>query len=239
MEAARLNARLIASELYDLGITVNCAPVLDVPQPDADPIISDRAAGDTPERAAMLGLAACEGFLDGGVLPVIKHIPGHGRAVVDSHLSLPKVTASREELDHIDFAPFRALSDMPWAMTAHVLFQAIDPEAPATTSPTVIRDIIRKAIGFDGLLISDDLSMEALDGNLGKRTRDTLAAGCDVALHCNGKMAEMADVANACDTMSDAAWTRLVRGEAARRLPVPMDITAEKARLDDFLKDLQ
>lgn len=225
IEAARLNARLIAHELSDLGITVNCAPVLDVPQPGADPIIGDRAYGDTPAQISVLANAVCEGFLDGGVLPVIKHIPGHGRADVDSHKALPKVDADKDTLSEIDFAPFKDLNGMPWAMTAHVLYTAVDDEQPATQSPDVIK-LIRGDIGFDGVLISDDLSMQALGGSYKFRTSASLAAGCDVALHCNGDMMEMRQVAAGCFPMSDAAVARVERAEQMRLStwsPLPLD----------------
>jgi beta-N-acetylhexosaminidase len=234
-EAVRLNARLIAAELVSLGITVNCAPLLDVPQSGTDPVIGDRALGTTAELAAFLGEAACEGFLDGGVLPVIKHIPGHGRAGVDSHAALPVVTASVAELEEVDFAPFRALSRMPWAMTGHVVYAGIDDGAPATTSASVIERIIRGHMGFDGVLVSDDLSMQALDGTLGARAAAALAAGCDVALHCNGTMDEMMDVATTTGPLSDAAVARIGRGEAMRREPGAFDRTAALARLGELL----
>ncbi|NQU55911.1 MAG: beta-N-acetylhexosaminidase [Rhodospirillales bacterium] len=215
IEAARLNAYLIAYELTGLGISVNCAPVLDVVQPGADPIIGDRAFGADPLRIAALGQAACEGFLMGGVLPVLKHIPGHGRADVDSHKALPRVEADVETLSAIDFMPFRALKDMPWAMSAHVLYTAVDSEHPATLSPGVIA-LIRDDLGFDGVLVSDDLSMQALSGTLSERTAGALAAGCDVALHCNGDMDEMKMVALGCSGLKAEAVSRIGRGEAMR-----------------------
>ena len=234
-EAARLNARLTAAELDDVGITVNCAPVLDIPQPDSDPIISDRAAGDTPELAAFLGRAVCEGLLDGGVLPVIKHIPGHGRATVDSHKALPIVDPMPMDLRNVDFAPFRALNQMPWAMTAHVVYRAIDAILPATTSTSVIGGVIRGSIGFEGFLVSDDLSMKALYGNLGTRTDMALKAGCDAVLHCNGELAEMEAVAAACSPLSFEATRRLERAETMRRRPQPVDRTAAESRLRELL----
>ena len=162
-----------------------------------------------------LGRAVCEGFLDAGVMPVIKHIPGHGRAAVDSHKELPRVDTPRETLEATDFLPFRALADAPWGMTAHVVYEAIDPERPATTSPVVIGEIIRGSIGFDGLLLSDDLSMQALRGGLAERAGAALAAGCDVALHCNGERAEMEAVASAVRPLTAAAETRLAQGAAS------------------------
>ncbi len=216
IEAARLNASLIARELFDLGITVDCAPVADVLQVNADPIIGDRSYGLDPVIVTALAGAVCDGLLDGGVLPVVKHIPGHGRADVDSHLKLPVVSASMADLQETDFAPFAALASRPWAMTAHVIYQAIDGDCPATTSAKVI-DVIRDQIGFTGILLSDDLSMQALSGDMARRTRDCLAAGCDVVLHCNGKMDEIVAVAGACSALSDSAAARIDRGEALRR----------------------
>ncbi len=205
---AWLGARLMASDLAALGINVDCLPVLDVPHTGAHDVIGDRAYGATPQEVARLGRAAAEGLIAGGVLPVIKHIPGHGRAGADSHLDLPVVEASWDELDAVDFAPFRVLSDMPLAMTAHVVYAAVDAKRPATTSEVVIERVIRGAIGFDGLLMSDDLSMEALSGTLTERARQSLAAGCDVVLHCNGKMDEMKAV---------LAGTGALDGRAAQR----------------------
>ncbi len=236
VEAARLNARLIAAQLDGLGITVNCAPVLDVPQPGSGPVIAERAAGHTPELAAMLGQASCEGFLDGGILPVIKHIPGLGRAKVDSHMELPVVEARLDELKAVDFAPFKALKHMPWAMTAHVVYKALDDREPATASSKVIERTIRGTIGFNGLLISDDLSMKALSGSLEERARAALKAGCDVALHCNGQMAEMVSVARGCAAMSGLSWRRFERGLAMARKPDEIDAGAARQRLDGLLE---
>ncbi|MBI4970052.1 MAG: beta-N-acetylhexosaminidase [Rhodospirillales bacterium] len=204
-QAARINARLLAEELRPLGLDVDCAPVLDVPIVGAHDVIGDRAFGADPTLVADLGRAAVEGFLEGGVMPIVKHIPGHGRARVDSHHALPVVYTARAELERTDFAPFRALADAPWAMTAHVVYAAIDPDRPATSSPEVIDEIIRGWIGFKGLLLSDDLSMKALSGDLGERARAALAAGCDVALHCNGDLAEMQAVIGAASRMGEAA----------------------------------
>jgi beta-N-acetylhexosaminidase len=215
-EAAWLNARLIGGELAALGIDVDCAPVCDVPVAGSHDVIGDRAYGTDPGRVATIARAAALGFLDAGVLPVIKHIPGHGRARADSHLELPTVDTQRAELETTDFVPFRALADMPWAMTAHVLYTALDKERPATTSPTIIRDIIRGQIGFDGVLVSDDLSMKALGGGFAERTRAALAAGCDLALHCNGDMAEMEGVASAAGPLSEPARKRIARAASRR-----------------------
>jgi beta-N-acetylhexosaminidase len=215
--AARLGARLIADDLGQLGITVACLPVLDLPISDADPVIGDRAYGTEPGRVASLGRAVCEGLLEGGVLPVVKHIPGHGRARVDSHFTCPVVETGTDELSHTDFAPFRAVAGMPWAMTAHIVYMAIDPTAPATLSRRVISEAIRGAIGFDGVLVSDDLSMRALGGEIAERAARALAAGCDLALHCNGDRREMEAIIAATGPISTAAAGRLARAEAVRR----------------------
>ena len=215
LKAVRLNSFLIAHELTELGISVDCAPVLDLPQPEADLIIGDRAYGNDPEKISTLAMAVCEGFLAGGVLPVVKHIPGHGRANVDSHKALPCVEVDIDTMVASDFVPFKNLSSMPWAMTAHVLYKKLDEDKPATMSAKVIK-MIRNDIGFDGVLLSDDLSMQALDGSFDCRTADALAAGCDVALHCNGKMAEMIQVASGGASLSNQAIERIVRAEKMR-----------------------
>ena len=215
-EAARLGARLIADDLARLGISVDCMPVLDLPASGADPVIGDRAYGDTPDEIAALGAAVCAGLLAGGVLPVLKHSPGHGRATVDSHHALPRVDAPLALLEAQDFAPFRALAGMPWAMTAHILYPALDPEHPATLSARLIGEVIRARIGFDGVLVSDDLSMSALPGTLAERARHALAAGCDLVLHCNGDRDEMSEVVHAAAPLSAAARRRLAAGEALR-----------------------
>lgn len=193
--AAWLAARLTGTELVACGINTNCAPVLDLLVPGAHAIIGERAYGATPEQVATLGRAVAEGYMAGGVLPVIKHIPGHGRARADSHRELPVVSAGRQELSATDFAPFRALSDLPAAMSAHVVFTAVDPELPASISPRVIADVIRGEIGFDGFLMSDDLSMQALKGTIRARAQAVAAAGSDAVLHCNGCFAEMQEAA--------------------------------------------
>jgi beta-N-acetylhexosaminidase len=208
VEATRLGARLIADELAALGINVDCLPVGDLRHAEGHGIIGDRAYGVDPVTVATLGNAAAEGLIEGGVLPVIKHMPGHGRACADSHEALPVVETPLEELDRTDFESFRRLAGLPVGMTAHVVYAALDPERPATVSPVVISEAIRNRIGFDGLLLTDDLSMKALVGTLGNRTEESLAAGCDVALHCNGRIEEMREVV--------AASPKLA-GEAARR----------------------
>jgi beta-N-acetylhexosaminidase len=215
--AARLVARLMADDLAQLGITVDCLPVLDLPALGADPVIGDRAYGSEGDRVVRLGRAVCEGLLAGGVLPVVKHIPGHGRARVDSHEACPLVETGHDELSRTDFAPFRALAVMPWAMTAHIVYMTIDAAAPATLSRRVVSEIIRGEIGFDGVLISDDLSMRALGGEIGERGRRALTAGCDLALHCNGDPREMEGIVAAVSQISDRTAERLARAEAMRR----------------------
>ena len=234
-EAAWLGARLIADDLSQLGITVDCAPVLDVPVAGADPVIGDRAWGADPVVVAQNGLAFCDGLMAGGVLPVVKHVPGHGRGTVDSHKGLPIVDTKLETLDSTDFAPFRALAAMPWAMTAHILYTAIDPERPATLSPRIVA-LIRTSIGFDGVLVSDDLSMQALGGSLQERARGALAAGCDLVLHCNGEMVEMEAIAAAVGTVSDSASRRLAAGEERRLAPGAFDRYAAERRFAALLE---
>lgn len=232
-EITRLGARLLAHDLAGLGINVDCVPVLDVPVEGAHDVIGDRAYAKTPEGVALLGRAACEGLIAGGVLPVVKHIPGHGRAMADSHLDLPVVETSYDELDAWDFVPFKMLSDMPMAMTAHVVYAAVDPKKPATTSKKAMRKIVREAIGFDGLVMSDDLSMKALGGSFKSRAKDSLAAGCDVVLHCNGDMDEMKAVIGGTRDLSGAAARRAKA--ALRRLataPEPFDLEEARARFD-------
>jgi beta-N-acetylhexosaminidase len=210
---AELSARLMAADLLRVGIDVDCLPVLDVPVDGAHDVIGDRAYARAPDEVARFGAAAARGLLRGGVMPVMKHIPGHGRACADSHLELPAVSADRAELER-DFAPFRANSGLPAAMTAHVVYEALDPAAPATQSRMVIETIVREAIGFDGLLMSDDLSMKALTGSFVERTRKCFEAGLDLALHCNGDLAEARAVAEAAPELSGKALRRVERARA-------------------------
>ncbi len=235
VRAAGLNSRLIADDLSALGINVDCLPVLDLRVEGAHDIVGDRAYGTTVESVQILGRAACEGLLDGGVLPVIKHVPGHGRAMADSHLELPVVDTGRLMLEQQDFAPFQALSDMPLAMTAHILYTSLDADLPATLSPSVIGEIVRGHIGFDGLLMTDDLSMKALGGRVGARAADSLSAGCDVALHCNGDAEEMREVASAVSALDDAGSKRLARAFAMLHPPQPFDRAAALAELAAML----
>ena len=214
IEAARSNARAIALMLRSVGVNVNALPLLDVRQEGASDIIGDRALGSEPMQVAALGRAVLDGMASAGVVGIVKHIPGHGRALVDSHKELPVVTASVEEMQ-VDLEPFERLASAPMGMTAHVVYAAWDPERPASLSPTVIGDIIRGRIGFDGWLMSDDLGMEALEGDFGSRAAGVVAAGCDVALHCSGKMAEMEAVAAAVPPMSADGEARLAQAMAS------------------------
>ena len=235
-EIARLGARLIAHDLRSVGVTVDCMPVLDVPSPGAHDVIGDRAYADGADGVAVLGRAVAEGLLAGGVLPVIKHAPGHGRAGADSHEALPVVDASLSQLEIRDFAPFRVLADMPIAMTAHVVYRAIDPYNPATTSKKVMRRVIRGMIGFDGLVVSDDLSMKALNGSFAERSEAAIKAGCDMLLHCNGDMAEMMAVASAAPPLAGAAKRRAAAALARIRHAVePLDVVEARARFDAAL----
>jgi beta-N-acetylhexosaminidase len=213
IEAARSNARAIALTLKACGINVNCLPLLDVRQEGAHDIIGDRAFGSDPMQVAALGRAVLDGMASAGVVGVVKHMPGHGRALADSHKELPVVTATSEELES-DLEPFERLRAAPMGMTAHVVYTAWDPDFPASLSPTVIGDIIRGRIGFEGWLMSDDLGMEALSGGFGERAAGVVAAGCDVALHCSGDMAEMVAVAGAVPAMSPEGEARLARAMA-------------------------
>ena len=234
-ELVRLGARLMAADLKAVGINVDCVPVIDTPVPGAHDIIGDRAYARDPATVAQLGRAAAEGMLAGGVLPVIKHMPGHGRAFADSHHELPTVHADLATLDAWDFAPFRALSDMPMAMTAHVVFDAIDPKRPATTSRKAIR-LMRDRLGFGGLIMTDDLSMKALSGSLTERAAAALKAGCDVVLHCNGDLAEMRQVAEGVGRLKGAAKRRAEAAMARIVLdPEPLDEAMARERFDRLM----
>jgi beta-N-acetylhexosaminidase len=229
LTAARLGGRLIAADLAAAGITVDCLPLADVPVAGSDAVIGDRAYGETPAKVAAIAAALTQGLAEGGVLPVLKHLPGHGRATADSHLRLPVVTADRETLEATDFAAFRPLGRLAMGMTAHVVFTAIDPDLPATTSATIIGQVIRGFIGFDGLLMSDDLSMGALSGTLAERTHAALAAGCDMALHCNGDLREMEAIAEVAPELAGEAARRAAAALAARRNAAPIDLMAARA----------
>jgi beta-N-acetylhexosaminidase len=239
LKAARLGARLIANDLAELGIDVDCAPVADVPAAGADPVIGDRAYGADPAKIAALAGAFAAGLTEGGVLPVLKHLPGHGRAMADSHQRLPVVTADRATLDATDFAAFRPLCGLPLGMTAHVVFTAVDPVAPATTSANIVKHVIRDSIGFTGLLMSDDISMGALSGSLSERTRAAIAAGCDVVLHCNGVLSEMVEVASEAPALAGDAARRAAAALAARKPAAPFDVVASRAELAKLLNDIR
>lgn len=234
-EAVYLNARLIAQDLAELGINVDCLPVLDVPVDGADQVIGDRAFASDPAVVIDLGREAMDGLVEGGVLPVMKHVPGHGRATADSHFKLPRVETTAEELSATDFVTFRSLNSCPLGMTAHVIYTAIDSQRPATTSPKVIRDIIRGEIGFDGLLLSDDLSMNALDGPIGHRAKAALFAGCDIVIHCNGKMDEMKEVAAEAKPLEGDPLERAQKALAHLAPPEAFDTDAAEARLAELM----
>jgi beta-N-acetylhexosaminidase len=233
-EAVKLNHQLLAHELRALGFDADCAPCIDLRLPEGHDVIGDRAFGRDPSRVSDLGRAAIDGLLAGGVAPVIKHIPGHGRATADSHHDLPVVQTPLNVLEQTDFAPFRALADAPMAMTAHVVFTAVDKDACVTLSHKAINQVIRGHIGFDGLLMSDDLSMKALGGSFGERTRRSIEAGCDLVLHCNGDMAEMVPIAEAAPQLHGRAAERAHDARAVTRRTPAFDPEAAEARLEDL-----
>src|ERR1700688_958288 len=233
--AARLSARLIAADLGDLGVNVDCLPLADVPIAGADAVIGNRAYGTEPSKVAAIARAVTEGLERGGILPVLKHIPGHGRATADTHFRLPEVDTAKIELERTDFAAFQPLADLPMAMTAHVVFSALDPAHPATTSATIIEQVIRGLIGFQGLLMSDDVSMNALSGSIAERTRAIFSAGCDLVLHCNGKLDEMRDVATETPELSGKALDRAKKALASRRPLQPLDRSAARVELDALI----
>lgn len=235
IEAARVNARALGLMLHEAGVNVDCLPMLDVRQPGATDIVGDRALGSEPMQVAALGRAILDGLTSAGVLGVIKHIPGHGRALVDSHLELPIVDASEEELT-VDLEPFERLRDAAMGMTSHIVYTAWDADRPASQSPFIIREIIRERIGFDGFLMSDDIGMEALAGDHGQRAAACVAAGCDVALHCDGKMENMLSVADAVGEISAEGEARLARAMAMRFTPDDeMDFAEAIAKRDALL----
>lgn len=230
LAAARLGARLIAADLLALGITVDCVPLADVPVSGADPVIGDRAYGLSVETVSRIANAIAAGLISGGVLPVLKHLPGHGRATADSHQRLPVVDTDRATLERTDFAAFRPLAHLPCGMTAHVVFSAVDSAKPATTSVTIVSEVIRGSIGFQGLLMSDDVSMGALSGTIRERVQLALGAGCDLVLHCNGNFAEMQEVAHAAPPLTGAAAARAAAALSARPTPDATDL--DKARVE-------
>jgi len=226
---ARMAGHLIASDLTALGIDVNCLPLADLPVAGSDGVIGDRAYGLEPAKVARIAGAIAEGLLAGGVLPVLKHLPGHGRAMADSHKALPVVSTDRATLESTDFAAFRPLAGLPLGMTAHVVFSAIDPVAPATTSVTMVREVIRGFIGFQGLLMSDDISMGALSGSIADRSRAALSAGCDLVLHCNGDLREMTEVAGVVPQLTGEAARRAEAALAQRKAPEQFDVEQARA----------
>ena len=235
LKAARLSARLIADDLTKVGVTVDCLPLADVPVVGANDVIGDRAYGNEPLKVAAIARAVTEGLEHGGILPILKHIPGHGRATADSHLALPVVDTPQNELESIDFAAFRPLADLPMAMTAHVVFSVLDLAHPATTSATIIEQVIRGVIGFQGLLMSDDVGMNALAGSIADRTKALLAAGCDMVLACSGAPEEMHQVARETPELSGKALARANAALASRRAPKPLDRDAARAELDGLI----
>jgi beta-N-acetylhexosaminidase len=235
LKAARLSARLIADDLAKVGVTVDCLPLADVPVPGADDVIGDRAYGEEPKKVAAIARAVTQGLEEGGILPILKHVPGHGRATADSHLKLPVVDTPKSELESIDFAAFKPLADLPMAMTAHVVFSAYDPAQPATTSATMIERVIRGLIGFQGLLMSDDVGMNALAGSIAERTKALLAAGCDMVLHCSGEMPEMQQVARETPELSGKALQRATAALASRKAAKSYDRVAARAELDELI----
>ncbi len=228
--AMRLRYQIISAELLDLGIDGNCSPALDVARPNTHAVLRNRLLGDTVEQVTRLGRAVAQAHLDMGVLPVIKHMPGHGLGTLDSHLELPRVSAPRAELDAVDFAAFAAFADMPLGMTCHLVFEEIDPR-PSTISPVMI-DLIRSQIGFDGFLMTDDISMQALSGTVPERGAAALQAGCDAVLHCNGDLAEMQALMDVLDPLSDTAQIRAERALAARKTPAAVDISGLEAEFE-------
>lgn len=235
LAAARLGGHLLAADLAALGIDVDCLPLADVPVAGANAVIGDRAYGSEPAKVAAIAGAIADGLKAGGVLPVLKHLPGHGRATADSHHALPVVDADRATLEATDFAAFRPLRELPLGMTAHVVFSAIDLVAPATTSVTMVEQVIRREIGFQGLLMSDDISMGALAGTVTERSRAAVAAGCDVVLHCNGDLNEMREVASAVPVLSGEALARAEAALAARAAPEEFDAASTRVMFDQMI----
>ncbi|MBN8995957.1 MAG: beta-N-acetylhexosaminidase [Rhizobiales bacterium] len=231
IRAAWLQGRLMGADLADVGVSIDCVPVLDVAVPGVTDAIGNRSFGGDPQRVATLGRAMAEGMMAAGLLPTMKHMPGHGRAVVDSHYHLPVVDADLDTLVATDFAPFAALADLPIGMTSHVVYRTIDPERPATTSPVIVRDIIRGRISFRGLLLSDDVSMNALSGDYGERARAIRDAGVDIVLHCNGRIEEMRAVADASAALAGESGERAARALSMIRKPEPLDRKAAREEL--------
>jgi beta-N-acetylhexosaminidase len=236
-EALRLNSKLIAAELHDIGVDVDCTPCLDLNLAVTSTVIGDRAFSADPNEVAQLGQVVADTLLEEGIMPVIKHLPGHGRAMVDSHYELPVVSVDKDILENQDFVPFSALSGLPWAMTAHMIFEALDPDHPATQSKIIIRDIIRGKMGFKGVLLSDDINMEALSGTIGQRAGMSLEAGCDAVLHCSGELEEMIEVDMQIDNLSAISISRIDMGRKRLGSPTLLpDIVSMKQRLSELLE---
>lgn len=235
-EAVRLNARLMAAELHEVGVSVDCVPVLDLAIPGAHSVVGNRAYGETPEQVAALGRAVAETMLSAGIMPVIKHMPGHGRAKVDSHQEMPRVDADRVALERHDFRAFKLMADMPWGMTGHIVFEAVDPKRPATQSATVIREIIRGHIGFGGFLLTDDLCMGALSGDMGERVAAALAAGCDAALICDGDIEKSRLGLETAPELAGDAMQRYRAATARCGRPTGIDAAALESRLEALLR---
>ncbi len=231
--AMYLRYRLIAHELFELGIDSNCAPMVDTARAETHAFLRNRCYGEDAGTIGQIGRAVAQAHLDGGVLPVVKHMPGHGRATLDTHFDLPRVDLSLDELTETDFAPFRALNDLPMGMTAHLVFEQVD-QTPATISAPMMR-VIREVIGFEGLIMTDDISMKALSGSVADLSRQALQAGCDVVLHCNGSFAERAEVLEAAGQMTQAAQTRAERALTMRKTPAELDIEAAEAELSALM----
>jgi beta-N-acetylhexosaminidase len=237
LRVAQAGARLMAADLGLLGIDVDCLPLADIRAAGADNVIGDRAYGENPGKVAAIAGALAAGLLEGGVLPVLKHLPGHGRATVDSHAELPVVDADRDLLEATDFEAFRRLAGLCCGMTAHVVFSAIDPLAPATTSFTMVQKVIRGSIGFMGLLMTDDISMGALSGSMSERAQAALAAGCDIILHCNGRLQEMQAVAAEAPVLAGDAQCRALAALASRRAPIECDLLALRRMFEAAIVD--
>lgn len=235
LASVELLARSIASDLLACGVDVNAVPVVDVGHPFTHDVIGDRAYGEDVDQVIALGRAMADAMLRAGVQPIMKHIPGHGRTLCDSHQDLPRVTVGLDVLTSVDFVPFKALADLPWAMTAHIVFDALDPDRPATQSPIVINDVVRGTLDFQGVLVSDDLSMEALDGTIDQRALSSLSAGCDIALHCNGKLDEMETLAATVPPLTQDASVRLARAAQSVGLPDDLDPVDARRQVADWL----
>lgn len=234
--AAEITTRLIAADLLSTGFSVNCSPCLDLGLPQTSAVIGDRSFGGDPDQVVALSQVVADTYMACGIMPVIKHIPGHGRGTVDSHLELPVVSASHQDLAASDFGPFKQMRHIPWGMTAHIVYEALDPEYPATQSKRMVEEIIRGEIGFDGLLLTDDLNMQALKGSLADRAQRAISAGVDIVLHCSGKLPEMKEVVGACPALTLDAVRRIEAGASQIKDPVSFDVAGLKNELADLVE---